>query len=324
MAQEQSDGGYNPSAVIFMIFGGLIFLGLLTMLSVDGAMIYSRSQLSVPIQPYAFFLLLIFIAPFAVNALWVMAGLTVIYFIMFAYVIYLGHGNRSKRMLENPVSFIGMTIPFLYVASVAILLLENIFRVQVGNPISTSSQIDFLDLIYAPFVEELGFRIIPLGILVFAEALLVLNSGKYSGSPLEPGMGGLLIGAFIFPGKLRRRLGIRMGRAEWAGIILTAALFGYAHYFFGEWDIGKISQAAFVGIFFAIGFLEFGPFVDILMHWFFNGYFTFVEFLTGGVPVALAGLNLVWLFVSGVASLVYFGRWYMSRVKLSGEHDPLT
>ncbi|MCL4342466.1 MAG: hypothetical protein M1267_01235 [Candidatus Thermoplasmatota archaeon] len=324
MMQEHSDGGYQPSAVIFMIFGGLVLLGLLTMLSVDGAMIYSRSQLSVPVQPYAFLLLLIFIVPFAINALWVMAGLTVLYFLMFAYVIYLGHGKKSRRMLENPVSFIGMSIPFLYVVSVAILLLENVFGVQVGNPISTSSQIDYLDLIYAPFVEEIGFRIIPLGILVLAEALFVINAGRFSEKPGEFGMGSLLIGSFIFPGKLRRRLGIRMGRAEWAGIILTAALFGYAHYFFGEWDIGKISQAAFVGVLFAIGFLEFGPFVDILMHWFFNGYFTFVEYISGFAPVALVDVNLVWLFLAGIASLVYFFRWLISRGKPSGEHDPLT
>ena len=324
MMQEPSDGGYQPSAVIFMIFGALVFLGLLTMLYADGAMIYSPSQISVPIQPYAFLLLLIFIAPFAVNALWVMAGLTVLYFIMFALVIYLGHGNRSKRMLENPVSFIGMTIPFLYVVSVAILLLENIAGVQVGNPISTSSQIDYLGLIYAPFVEEIGFRIIPLGILVLAEALFVLDTGRFGENLGEFGTGSLLIGSFLYPGKLRRRLGIRMGRAEWAGIILTAALFGYAHYYFGEWDIGKISQAALVGVLLAIGFLEFGPFVDILMHWFFNGYFTFVEYLHGFAPVALADVNLVWLFLAGIASLVYFGRWIMSRGKTSGEHDPLT
>ena len=55
-------------------------------------------------------------------------------------------------------------------------------------------------------------------------------------------------------------------------------MFGFAHILYGGgWEIGKVSTACLAGLVFAIMYVSYGAYADILLHWFFNYYFTVLD-----------------------------------------------
>jgi membrane protease YdiL (CAAX protease family) len=61
---------------------------------------------------------------------------------------------------------------------------------------------------------------------------------------------------------------------EWVLILLTAAIFGLAHFLAGSgWEAGKVTTAFLAGLVFAIMYVAYGAYASILLHWFFNYYF---------------------------------------------------
>ena len=79
-----------------------------------------------------------------------------------------------------------------------------------------------------------------------------------------------------FPGKIRKELQLRtIGRLDYATITISSFLFGVTHILTGAgWEIGKVSTSFLAGAVFAIGYLKYGFHVPVLLHWFFNVYWT--------------------------------------------------
>ncbi len=316
--------GYEPSGTLYSFFLGLVALGFLTMILVNGFMVATgMNQFAVLGTPYFFITLLLIQIPLLVPALGIFLMLTALYIIIFSYALLKGKRTGTRTYQGNPVTFIGISMPFLYFLSVVIVDAEALFGVQTGGPAITSAYTFYLNLIYAPFVEELGFRIIPLGILVLLEAIYYLNRFNARNEQKQAFTARLILYAFLFPGKLKKKLNFKMGTVEWIGVILTALLFGYAHYYFGSWDPGKIAQAALVGAFLAIGFLKFGAYVDIIMHWFFNGFISFVLFFNTPASNFLSLINVLWLLLCGIAAVVYVVRWHNSSNPVMSENNSL-
>lgn len=109
--------------------------------------------------------------------------------------------------------------------------------------------------------------------------------------------------AFFGPGYVRRKYGLKLGYVGYALIIITSAFFGYAHVLYGGWDWGKFLQASLVGVILAFGYLEFGMFVDIPMHWFYNGVLT-VTYLLPSASV-LTDLAIFWFLFVGILTAVF-------------------
>ena len=65
---------------------------------------------------------------------------------------------------------------------------------------------------------------------------------------------------------------------EWTLILITGIAFGSAHYLLGGgWEIGKVTTATLAGLVFGIVYVAYGAYAPILMHWFFNYYFTVLD-----------------------------------------------
>jgi hypothetical protein len=65
---------------------------------------------------------------------------------------------------------------------------------------------------------------------------------------------------------------------EWILILITSIGFGLAHFLLGGgWEIGKVSTALLAGLVFGIMFVTYGAYAAILLHWYFDYFFTIVN-----------------------------------------------
>jgi hypothetical protein len=94
--------------------------------------------------------------------------------------------------------------------------------------------------------------------------------------------------AMLSPERAKSELGCRtvsehgflhgIGPLEWILILATSVAFGLAHYLSGGgWEAGKVSTAFLAGFVFALMFVAYGAYATILLHWFFDYYFTVVN-----------------------------------------------
>ena len=113
---------------------------------------------------------------------------------------------------------------------------------------------------------------------------------------------------------------------EWVLILLTSLVFGLAHYLAGSgWEAGKVSTAFLAGFVFAIMYVAYGAYASILMHWFFNSYFTVLsaaETAYGGIFNQISNLAYYTNLLGGEVILVVFllftafrlGNYFAKRV----------
>jgi hypothetical protein len=185
-------------------------------------------------------------------------------------------------------------------------LLLHYFQSAAGYPTGETTQIDpFLDFVRfsrAPLVEEIVFRIIPLGSFlvtyIYFAGIRLKPSFSWSQrmkacilSVLQPEKGKTLVGL-----KTISERGLFGGViwAEWIIVGFTASLFGVAHYL-GGWGPGKISQAALSGAVFALAYLYYGVQAPILLHWYFNYYYSVLDLSFNYYSNQIDFLSLSWL-----------------------------
>ncbi len=206
---------------------------------------------------------------------------------------------------------------------IAVLIL-NFLQESQGIPTGEPSLPEnpfaaFLELSYAPVVEEIGFRISPIGIFLIVYFFL---AGAERAATMS---GGQRLKTFflswLYPEKAKKMLGLKnvsdlgilrgISVPEWAAVILTSAVFGWAHYYFGGgWGIGKITLAFIQGFAMGLAYLLYGVQAPILIHWYFNYYsyvyLTALDFypatlllvgVFGLVTLALGALGWIMLIV---------------------------
>ena len=97
---------------------------------------------------------------------------------------------------------------------------------------------------------------------------------------------------------------------EWALILVSSFVFGIAHYIGGGgWEIGKVSTAALAGFVFAIMYVSYGAYADILLHWFFDYYFQVLDMAStayGGVFTGFGTSSILAPWFAGAMVLVFF------------------
>lgn len=194
-----------------------------------------------------------------------------------------GFLSKTKR---NPFSNNLLAMPLmtsmLLVATIALHFLLEQSGVSTGEPSSEDPFSAFLQFSRAPVIEEMIFRIIPIGAFLVAYISIVGKSTRPHFSWIQRLKTCAL--AVLLPDKAKERVGLKtvgegglfgggLTVAEWTMIAFTASLFGIAHYF-GGWQIGKIPTAALSGVVFAVAYLYYGIQAPLLLHWFFNYYFT--------------------------------------------------
>ena len=190
--------------------------------------------------------------------------------------------SAAKRSpFSNNLLAMPLITSMLLVATIVLNYLQTRGGVPTGSFPSSDPFLDFLKVSRAPLVEEIIFRIIPIGAFLVT---YVFIAGKRTRPDFSWSQRLKTIILSVFqPEKAKETVGLKtIGKhglfggiiwAEWVMVFLTASIFGVAHYL-GGWGPGKISQAAMSGAVFALAYLYYGIQAPILLHWYFNYYFT--------------------------------------------------
>jgi hypothetical protein len=204
-------------------------------------------------------------------------------------------------------------------AALAIIFSQSAFGVGTGEPpLPLNAHEAFLQLAISPLVEELGFRIVPIGLVVVIFVFVASRSLKTSS-----GGGGrlrLFFLAFLYPEGAKKMAGLPtvgergllkgLSSLEWFIVVVSAGVFGWTHVLSPGWEIGKITSAFVQGFFFAVTYIAYGFEAPILLHWYFNYYFYFFdpEVAESFFPSAINLFSVIELLilVLGVAGWVFF------------------
>lgn len=192
-------------------------------------------------------------------------------------------------------SMLGMVAAFPLVlwSSVLLALLQQSVGVSTGNLPATDPLLLFVELSIAPIREEIGFRLIPIGIGAFA---LLIARGRIRDSILSLWHPSKYLKKNLTPLQYKRALTPMYVLGG-----LSAFLFGLAHYVLGAgWGPGKITEAAIAGVALAALYYKYGLPAAILLHWAVDYALTSYEF----IPSLLVPYELVIVYTLGVAAAV--------------------
>ena len=192
------------------------------------------------------------------------------------------------------------------IAAVAINSLQEAGGIPTGtSPIKGEPFLDFFDLSYSAVAEEVGFRLVPIG--VFLVIYLLITKKKEVTFSLKQKIK-LFFTAILVPDKAKRMVGAKtvsehgvrggISYGEWGMIVFTSLVFGLAHFNPGvSWELGKISSAAVAGLVIGLSYLVYGAQAPIIMHWFFNAYtdtyFLLSEIYPNAAPLANAASIII-------------------------------
>jgi hypothetical protein len=180
--------------------------------------------------------------------------------------------ERIKIQRDN---YLAITISWFsgyFVLSILIDVIQQLFGVTLGNPLTANPLLSFFYLSAAPLNEEIFFRVILLGLPLF---ILFVPHGK-----------GLFLSTLYHPYK---NISYEKGKYTTIAIAVIIALnslaFGLSHVLFGGgYEIGKITQAALGGVIIAWLYYRYSLSSAMTFHWISNfvffsysifGYFLF-------------------------------------------------
>lgn len=169
-----------------------------------------------------------------------------------------------KRIKIQHDNYLAVTISWFsgyFVLSILIDVIQQLFGVTLGNPLTANPLLSFFYLSAAPLNEEIFFRVLLLGLPLF---LLFIPFGKglffstlyhpYKNIPYQKGKNTTIVIAII--------------------IALNSLAFGLSHVIFGGgYEIGKITQAGLGGIMIAWLYYRYSLSSAITFHWISNYVF---------------------------------------------------
>lgn len=192
-------------------------------------------------------------------------------FIILFSVSYFGPEDSLLKTLSNMMSrgwkglrgnaLVNMITWFsiLIVASVAIEAVQQVFGVKIEAPPSGNDLIRYFQISISPLTEEVGFRILLIGIPLF---LMYSHSASWKA----------FFRSLWMPS---RYMNIEKYNRPMVLIITIGLLFGVAHIVSGTpWSPGKVTQATLAGIIIGWVYVRYGFAPAVLVHWATN-YFVF-------------------------------------------------
>ena len=153
----------------------------------------------------------------------------------------------------------------LILASAVVTLLQEGFGISTTPPPVENNLIQFFYVSLAPIAEEFGFRVLLIGIPLYA-----FYSHKTSGKHF-----------FKSLWSPSHYLHIYESKKPFILILIVAIFFGLAHILSGEpWSSGKFAQATISGLILGWLYFRFGIISAILVHWATNYFiFSYVHFI---------------------------------------------
>ena len=241
------------------------------------------------------------------------------YLVIFVIAI-LGPKHDFMKTLSPIISFgryntrlnymIGVTKWFsiLILISALINFVQVGFDIEIVPPLDDNDLVQFFYVTLAPLIEEFGFRLILIGIPLFA-----LYSHKSSMR--------YFLKCLWNPNSLH----IYDSKKAILLIIFVGVLFGFAHVAFGDsWSEGKFTQATASGIILGWVYLRYGFVASLLIHWATNYFvFSYVNFISQINMISIedafshslmSSLELL-LLVSGAFSIciLFVNRFYSKK-----------
>jgi membrane protease YdiL (CAAX protease family) len=171
---------------------------------------------------------------------------------------------NQKKGIGTPVNYLMITLSWFsayFVLSISIDVIQQIFGVNLGNPLTDNAILSFFYLSAAPLNEEIFFRIILMGVPLFL-IFVPLGKGKLLSTLNHP-----------YP-NIQKYKGKYTIVGIFIIIILSSIVFGLSHVIFGGgYEIGKISQAALGGLIIGWIYYRYGLSSAITFHWISNYVF---------------------------------------------------
>ena len=192
------------------------------------------------------------------------------FLILFTIAIF-GPQKKISAVLQSMISgdnykiqdnYIVATIKWfsiLVIVSAGIITVQEFVGISVEQPEAPNQLIQFFDISLAPIIEELGFRVVLIGLPLF-----MLYSHKLSFK--------FFVKSLWWPWKNLRNVNMKKALSV---IVIVGILFGAAHIFSDDaWSTGKLAQAIASGIIIGWVYFRYGFVPAILIHWATN-YFIF-------------------------------------------------
>jgi len=165
----------------------------------------------------------------------------------------------SYKIQDNYIVAVIKWFSILVIVSAGIIAVQEFVGISIEQPEAPNQLIQFFDISLAPIIEELGFRVVLIGLPLF-----MLYSHKLSFK--------FLVKSLWWPQKNLRNVNMKKVLSV---IVIVGILFGAAHIFSDEaWNSGKLAQAVTSGIIIGWVYFRYGLVPAILIHWATN-YFIF-------------------------------------------------
>jgi Type II CAAX prenyl endopeptidase Rce1-like len=163
-------------------------------------------------------------------------------------------------LFDNSMLVTLIVFPIVVWVTVAISLVEAAGGVSTGSLPPTDPLLEFVELTLAPLREELGFRVIPIGIVALG---ILFSSGR-----LRDGLMALWHPSRYLKKNDSPEAYARHLKYIYIAIGISALLFGLAHVLLGAgWGAGKILSAAVAGVGLGGLYYLYGFPAAVLLHW---------------------------------------------------------
>ncbi len=335
-AAGEAKAGISIVAVVFVaLFALTLFLVVLSfplgVYTVFSGKLSQNVTSSTIIRPYFWVGPAVQFAPFVVSAGAWFALFTAVYLACLAFASLqrerLGSAVRGSlsrgagALTSSPLVVVIVSIGFLTFTASMIDLLVSSAGAPIGGPSGDPFEL-LLGISFAPLVEEVGFRVLLIGVVA-----LILSLARPWRTALA---------ALWRPSKAIEGFAVGSGASLiiWAATSFSAVTFGACHVVCGggSWDIGKLPEAVYGGLVLGYLYVRYGLHVSVLAHWgvnYFGSVYAFFGQAAYGIPwnsaakeyVGQLAVDVDMLFLFGLASfllVMYLGVKKVVRLR-SGE-----
>lgn len=212
----------------------------------------------------------------------------------------------TKKLFNNCLFAMPIITSMTLIAVITIQSFQEVGGIPTGTSPTSGSDplLALVDLSYSAVIEEIGFRVIPIGaFLVFYFFIYKRLGTTFSfKNKLK-----LFFSSIFFPDQAKKMVGAKtvneygilkgISVNEWGLIIFTSIIFGLAHFDPGNsWEIGKITTATFTGFVIGLSYFLYGVQASLIIHWFFNTYTKTYLVFSDLYPAMTPLSNAVWIF----------------------------
>jgi hypothetical protein len=320
-------GWITVVAVVIAVFtyGIAIVIGFATVIATQlGSQLFSLNG-HLPVEAFLLFIP----TPLPINLLVLVFVCLIVFCICFVIAAnekggffqglkQLSRGSRPST-IPNWLAVMPLVGSSLLIVVLLLTAIQSTAGLPTGSLSTDNPALLFANLTYSPIAEEIGFRVTALGLAlgIIAVVRTFLKAKRATAAnvinPIR-----LILLAMIYPDYAKGKAGFpTIGSdgwkgihwAEWLAVIGVSTIFGLDHFTSGSgWGPGKVLTAGLSGFVLALTYMAYGPYANILLHWFFNFYVfvygTYVP-LVLDVLVFLGVLALgVWGFIVGIAWIV--------------------